>query len=200
MSPSPKIAAEIARLLRDPNSMQAEAEQMRRSGGGGHYDPNQPRVPAGDSKGGQFAKGYSGGGSDHDARIAQRSLDGAQFAQENPRDVQAQPFEGQFGYIRADQHLESEMAFEQINSDRQQRKDESYNFQTGRYRFLSMGPYAREPIPDGTRWVISSTTYAYDDTTGAHATISATPARPIVIQFHYGKLVVTPANLGMRGR
>jgi hypothetical protein len=201
---SPEVAAEIARLMRDPDSMRAEAEHMRRYGGGGHYDPNQPRVPAGDPKGGQFAsKGYRGGDSGGDARVRQASLDGAQFAQfgqENPRDVRAQPFEGQFGNIRADQHLESEMAFEQINTDRQQRKDESYNFQTGRYRFLSMGPYAREPIPGGTRWVISSTTYAYDDTTGAYATISATPARPIVIQFHYGKLVVTPVNLGIRGR
>jgi hypothetical protein len=58
---SPEVAAEIARLMRDPDSMRAEAEQMRRSGGGGHYDPNQPRVPSGNPKGGQFAsKGYRG--------------------------------------------------------------------------------------------------------------------------------------------
>ena len=43
----PEVAAEIARLMRDPDSMRAEAEHMRRSGGGGHYDPNQPRVPGG---------------------------------------------------------------------------------------------------------------------------------------------------------
>ena len=47
---------------------------MRRSGGGGHYDPNQPRVPAGDSRGGQFAsKGYRGGDSGRDAGVTRAS-------------------------------------------------------------------------------------------------------------------------------
>ena len=55
---------------------------MRRSGGGGHYDPNQPRVPAGDSRGGQFAsKGYRGGDSGREAGVTRASLDGAQFAE-----------------------------------------------------------------------------------------------------------------------
>ena len=176
---------------------------MQRPGGGGHYDPNQPRVPAGDPRGGQFAsKGYRGGDSGRDAGVMRASLDGTQFAElgQGNRGDAREPFEGQFGYIDAGQYLASEIAFEQIDSDRRRRKDESYNFQTGRYRFLSTGPYAREPIPGGTRWVISSTTYAHDNTTGAYATISATPARPIVIQFHYGKLVVTPVNLGIGGR
>jgi len=40
MNSSPKFANEIARLMRDPDSMRAEAEHIRRSGGRGHYDPN----------------------------------------------------------------------------------------------------------------------------------------------------------------
>jgi hypothetical protein len=192
---SPEVAAEIARLMRDPDSMRAEAEHMRRSGGGGHYDPNQPRVPAGDPKGGQFAsKGYRGGGVDHDARVALASLDGAQLAQlgqGSARDAQAQPFEGQLGHIRADQHLTSQSTFRQIDSERRRRNDERHNFQIGRYRFLSTGAFASEPIPGGgRRWVISSTTYVYDSTTGAHATISATPARPVLIDYD-GKLRIS---------
>jgi len=62
MSPSPKFANEIQRLMRDPDALRDEAEHMRRSGGGGHYDPNQPRVPAGDPRGGLFASGGNRGG------------------------------------------------------------------------------------------------------------------------------------------
>ena len=62
---SPEVAAEIAYLMRTPGAL---SEGMQRPGGGGHYDPNQPRVPAGDPKGGQFAsKGYRGGDSGRDA-------------------------------------------------------------------------------------------------------------------------------------
>ena len=65
------------------------------------------------------------------------SLDGTQFAElgQGNRGDAREPFEGQFGYIDAGQYLASEIAFEQIDSDRRRRKDESYNFQTGRYRF-----------------------------------------------------------------
>jgi hypothetical protein len=203
MSPSPKIADEIARLMRDPDSMRAEAEEIRRLIGRGRYDPTQPRVPAGSPKGGQFAsKGYRGGHSDRDASAMRVALDGAQFAElgQGNRGDARESFEGQLGYIDAGQYLASEVAFEQLDAARRQQKDDRYNFQTGRYRFLSTGPYAREPIPGGTRWVITSTTYARDSTIGAYATISATPARPMVIQFHYGKLFVTPVNLGIRRR
>jgi hypothetical protein len=62
---SPEVAAEIAYLMRTPGAL---SEGMQRPGGRGHYDPNQPRVPAGDPKGGQFAsKGYRGGGLGRDA-------------------------------------------------------------------------------------------------------------------------------------
>jgi hypothetical protein len=54
MSFSPRVAAEIARLMRDPNALRDERERMPPSGRRGHYDPNQPRVPAGDSDGGQW--------------------------------------------------------------------------------------------------------------------------------------------------
>lgn len=54
MSPSPRFANEIARLMRDPDSMRDEWERMKRSGRHGHYDPNQPRVPAGNSNGGRW--------------------------------------------------------------------------------------------------------------------------------------------------
>lgn len=192
-----RISNEIARVMRDPNAL--------RSGGRDRYDPNQPRVPAGNAKGGQWTSGgYRGGGSDRDARVNVASRDAAQLAQlgpGSPRDAQAQPFEGQLGNIGAGQHLTSQSAFKQIDLDRRRQRDERYNFQTGRYRFLSTAPYAREAIPGGTRWVISSTTYAYDDTTGAYATISATPARPILIDMDFnGKLVVTPVNPAIRAR
>jgi hypothetical protein len=204
MTRSSDIQKEIARLMRDPNALRSGREALQPSGGHDHYDPNQPRVPAGDPRGGQWMSGGSrGGASDREARVRLGSLDAAQLAQVgqgSPRDAQAQPFEGQLGNIGAGQHLSSQSAFEQIDIDRQRRRDERYDFQTGRYRFLSTGPYAREPIPGGTRWVISSTTYAYDDITGAYATISATPARPIIIDSYYGRLVVTPVNPAIRGR
>ena len=90
---------------------------MQRPGGGGHYDPNQPRVPAGDPRGGQFAsKGYRGGDSGRDAGVMRASLDGTQFAElgQGNRGDAREPFEGQFGYIDAGQYLASEIAFEQI--------------------------------------------------------------------------------------
>lgn len=60
MSPSQKFANEIQRLMRDPDALRAETEHMRRSAGRGHYDPTQPRVPAGHSDGGQWT-GTGGG-------------------------------------------------------------------------------------------------------------------------------------------
>jgi hypothetical protein len=198
---SPEVAAEIARLMRDPDSMRAEAEQMRRSIGGGHYDPNQPRVPAGDPKGGQFAsKGYRGGNSSGDARVRQASLDGAQFAQlgsGNPgsASTQAQPFQGQVGEIGAGQHLNSQNGFIRTDKDpRRNRRMQNFETADSRFRFVSQGPAAPEQIPGGTRWVISSTTYAYDDTIGAYATISATPARPMLITDSYGRLFIRPLD------
>ena len=203
MSPSPKFANEIERLLRDPDSMRAEAEHMRRSGGGGHYDPNQPRVPAGDPRGGQFAsEGYRGGAAGREAGATRASFDGTQFAQlgsgpTNPRDAdgQTQPFEGQFGNIDAGQHLASQNGFIRTDKDpRRNRRMQDFQTEDGRFRFLSQGPAAPEQIPGGTRWVISSTTYAYDDTTGAYATISATPARPMLITDSYGRLFIRPLD------
>jgi hypothetical protein len=208
MNPSPKFANEIDRLMRDPDALRPEREGMQHPGGHGHYNPNQPRVPAGDPRGGQFAsKGYRGRDSGREAGATRASLDGTQFAQlgsgpTNPRDAyaQAQPFEGQLGNIGAGQHLASQNTFNQMNSDRRRDRRDDFESYDGRYRFLSMGPHASEPIPGGTRWVVSSTTYAYDDTTGAYATISATPARPIIIDFYHGKLVVTPVNPAIRRR
>ena len=49
------VAKEIARLMRDPDALRHERERMPPSGRRGHYDPNQPRVPAGNSDGGQWA-------------------------------------------------------------------------------------------------------------------------------------------------
>jgi hypothetical protein len=47
-----EFANEIARLMRDPDA---------RRGGHGHYDPNQPRVPSGNPKGGQWTDKGGGG-------------------------------------------------------------------------------------------------------------------------------------------
>ena len=47
------VLNEIARLMRDPDALRHERERMPPFGRG-HYDPNQPRVPAGNSDGGQW--------------------------------------------------------------------------------------------------------------------------------------------------
>ena len=197
-SSSPEVAAEIARLMRDPDSMRAEAEHMRRSGGGGHYDPNQPRVPAGDARGGQFAsKGYRGGDSGREAGMTRASFDGAQFAQLGPGAAHAQPlpFDHELGFMSPAQNRDGRAAF--VQEDNNPQRDRSYEFQSdnGRFRFLSTGPIARERIPGGARWIISSTTYAYDRVARAYVIISATPARPIVITSSYDRLSIRPVDL-----
>ena len=80
MSFSPRVAAEIARLMRDPNALRDERERMPPSGRRGHYDPNQPRVPAGDSDGGQWtdadgADETAGRGGSERPQLAQFSPD-----------------------------------------------------------------------------------------------------------------------------
>lgn len=61
MTFSPRVAAEIARLMRDPNALRHERGGMPRSDRHGHYDPDQPRVPAGRSGGGQWTDADPGG-------------------------------------------------------------------------------------------------------------------------------------------
>jgi hypothetical protein len=56
MIPSPQLANEIARVMRDPDALR----HMPRTGRRSHYDPNQPRVPAGHSDGGQWTAGGGG--------------------------------------------------------------------------------------------------------------------------------------------
>lgn len=48
------IANEIHRLMRDPDALRPERERMQQANRGRGYDPNQPRVPAGHSDGGQW--------------------------------------------------------------------------------------------------------------------------------------------------
>ena len=48
------VAREIARLMRDPDALRHERERMPPAGRRGRYDPNQPRVSAGNSDGGQW--------------------------------------------------------------------------------------------------------------------------------------------------
>jgi len=181
---SPDVAAEIARLMRDPNSMRAEAEHMRRSGGGGHYDPNQPRVPAGDSRGGQFAsKGYRGGEAGRDVGVTRASLDRAQFAElgsGNPRDAfaQAQPFGGVFGDVDAGRHLNSRRDYYQFIQNNPQPRPIPF----GQFVVLSTQPTNPEQLPDGHQVTLTSTAYAYDSTVGAFVTIRATSARPVVVR------------------
>jgi hypothetical protein len=63
MNSSDEIANEIARLMRDPDALRHEREGMSSSGRHGHYYSNQPRVPAGQSGGGQWTDtGQSAGG------------------------------------------------------------------------------------------------------------------------------------------
>jgi hypothetical protein len=54
MNSSDEIANEIARLMRDPDALRHERHRMPPSGRRGHYESNQPRVPAGQSGGGQW--------------------------------------------------------------------------------------------------------------------------------------------------
>ena len=56
MNSSDETAKEIARLMRDPDALRHERGRMPSSGHTGRYDPNQPRVPAGQSGGGQWAE------------------------------------------------------------------------------------------------------------------------------------------------
>ena len=182
---SPEVAAEIAYLMRTPGAL---SEGMQRPGGGGHYDPNQPRVPAGDPKGGQFAsKGYRGGDLGRDARAAQ-------LAQLGPGAAHAQPlpFDHELGFMSVAQHRAGQAAF--VQEDKNPQRDRRNDFQSddARFRFLSMGPHAHEKIPGGDRWVISWTTYAYDRIAGAYAIISATAARPIVITSSNHRLSIRP--------
>ena len=198
MSPSPKFANEIARLMRDPDALRSERGQ--RPDGHGHYDTNQPRVPAGNSKGGQWsAGGYRGGHSDRDAAVTRASLDAAQLAQfgsGNPGDAyaQIQPFDGLLGDIDAGEHLNSQSGFVQTEND-PRRNRRMQDFEAGfrqRFRFVSQGPAASERIPGGTQWVVTSTTYAHDRETSAYATTRATPARPMVVIDFHGKLFIRP--------
>ena len=53
------VANEIARLMRDPNAQRHERGRMPPSGRG-HYNPNQPRVSAGNSDGGQWTDADGG--------------------------------------------------------------------------------------------------------------------------------------------
>jgi hypothetical protein len=70
MSPSPQFANEIERLLRDPDAMRPEWERMQRDRG---YDPQQPRVPAGNAKGGQWTS--KGGGTGWSAGLTHADAD-----------------------------------------------------------------------------------------------------------------------------
>jgi hypothetical protein len=54
------ILNEIARLMRDPNALRHERGRMPPFGRRGHYDPNQPRVAAGHSDGGQWTAAGEG--------------------------------------------------------------------------------------------------------------------------------------------
>jgi hypothetical protein len=199
MNSSPKYANEIERLMRDPDSMRAEAEQMRRSGGQGHYDPNQPRVPAGDPKGGQFAsKGHRGGDSGRDARVAQASRGGTQFAelgQGRPGGDGLRPFNGQLGDISAAQNEASRENFLRAETDHYT-SGRGNLFEVGAGggpgnggRFIFVSP-AGNPRASGMQIVLSSTFYAHDRLTGAYATIRATPQRPIEIQEIDGEMFI----------
>src|SRR5262249_51236681 len=126
--------------MRDPNALRSEREGLQRPGGGDHYDPNQPRVPAGNSKGGQWTSGgYRGGASNRDARVRLASLDAARFAQlgsGNPRDAyaQLQPFDEQLGFFSPAQNRRSQEGFIETDND-PRRNRRTQDFETTRYRF-----------------------------------------------------------------
>jgi hypothetical protein len=201
--PSSKISEEIARLMRDPDALRSERGQMQPSDGRGHHNPNQPRVPAGNSKGGQWsAGGYRGGHSESDARVTQASLDGAQFAelgQGRPGGAALQPFNGLFGDIRAAQHRSSRLGFIRAERDRRTNpRTQVRSFEagaggpdnSGRFVFVATEGLGAAQIDGGMQFVVSSTTYAYDRLTGTYATIRATPERPIEILENGGEVFI----------
>lgn len=170
MPPSSEIDDEIARLMRDPNALRS--------------DPSL--TPPSDA--------YDNG---------RTPLDAVQLAQLGPGNpagpAQPAPFNELFGDINAAQHLTSQNGFIQTDRDpRRNRRMQDFQvgigrqYPRGRFQFLSTGPFAQDNIPGGIQRVLSSTTYAYDDATGAYATISATPARPMVVIESNGRLFVRP--------
>jgi hypothetical protein len=75
MSPSsPQFAKEIARLMRDPESMRSEWERPRNSGRHGHYDSRQPRIPAGHPHGGRWTDADGGGPASDESDAEHRQL------------------------------------------------------------------------------------------------------------------------------
>lgn len=91
------VAREIARLMRDPDALRHEREGLPHSGRRGHYDPNQPRVPAGNSDGGQW--------TDDDGGIAASELNDSehpQLAQFSPNSPPVRtPVRGPLGALLA---------------------------------------------------------------------------------------------------
>lgn len=59
--------------MRDPDALRHESERMPSSGRSGHYDPNQPRVPAGHSEGGQWTDTGHSSLTDEEARPIQQA-------------------------------------------------------------------------------------------------------------------------------
>ena len=96
--------------------------------------------------------------------------------------AQAQPFNGQvWRHWRRPASQQPERLSSEPRETRR-RNGEMQRFRNRRrtVQIPVVGTGSRaEQIPGGTRWIVSSTTYAYDRTTGAYATISATPARPM---------------------
>jgi hypothetical protein len=76
------VAREIARLMRDPDALRHERERMPPSGRRGRYDPNQPRVSAGNSDGGQWTDtgGSAGASAYQRPQIDHTVLGGASLA------------------------------------------------------------------------------------------------------------------------
>lgn len=196
---SPEVAAKIARLMRDPDALRTERNGTQRPGGHGHYDPNQPRVPAGDPKGGQFAsKGYRGGDSGLDTRVMRAPRGRTQFAelgQGRPGDTGLRPFNGQLGDINAAQNEASRESFLRAETDYFTNPRTRANWiemggggpgNGGRFIFVAPeGAHAND-----MRIVVSSTFYALDRLTNTYATIRATPQRPIEVQEIDGEVFI----------
>jgi hypothetical protein len=73
-----EVANEIARLMRDPDALRHERGPS--SGRRGHFNPNQPRVPAGQHGGGQWADTGHGSAAHGRPQIEHAVLTGAGVA------------------------------------------------------------------------------------------------------------------------
>lgn len=197
MAHSPRVLAEIQRLMRDPDALRSERRVSVR-----RFDPQQPRVPAGHPHGGRWIDISHPQGSPHSNRaaIVQAALASWRLVQAGTipstgqglgaASVPTLPFGGLLGAISTNETLTSQHGFyETLRDIRTNPQKKGRPFYAGRYVFLSTGPIDERKFPGGFEVRVTSTTYGFDPGTEAYVTIRASPDKPVTI--HELDFVVT---------